>query len=56
MIVIVAMLSRAEWLHALLGFKQFCMHDLDRNIHDKNMGQLFPYYPGQYLGSESEII
>ena len=50
LIVMVAVVTRTVSL--MLEFKQFCMHDFECNINDRNMGQLFPCYPRQCLGSE----
>ena len=50
LIVMVAMVTRTVSL--MLEFKQFCMHDFEWNINDRNLGQLFPCYPRQCIGSE----
>ena len=39
-----------------LKFKQFCVHDFERNINDKNLKQLFVYYQRQCLGSEPKLF
>ena len=38
-----------------LKFKQFCVHDFERIINDKNLKQLFVYYQRQCLGSEPKF-
>ena len=50
LIVMVAMVTRTVFL--MFEFKQFCMHDFERNINDRNVGQVFPCYPRQCLGCE----
>ena len=35
---------------------QFCVHDFERNINDKNLKQLFVYYQRQCLGSEPKLF
>ena len=39
-----------------LKFKQFCMHDFERNIDDRNLQQIFVYYQRQCLGSEPKLF
>ena len=51
--VIVAIVTKIE---CLLGFKQFCVHDFERNINDKNLKQLFVYYQKQCLGCEPKLF
>ena len=50
LIVMVAVVTRTVSL--MLEFKQFCMHDFEGNINDRNVGQVFPCYPRQCLGCE----
>ena len=39
-----------------LKFKQFYVHDFERNINDKNLKQLFVFYPRQCLGGEPKLF
>ena len=53
--VIVAIVTKKR-VSSRLKFKQFCVHDFERNINDKNLKQLFVYYQRQCLGSEPKLF